>query len=202
MEQSGKKICRPLGGPFAALVVLAVGVTLWGERQPGRQSLFAMIYPCLWSIVFVRWLWYGVAVVRTTGTFGAGMNRLRHEWVRMAAPPIAFLVVMGVCYLGFTQRVAFLISRPAMEQLVKQAQTCPEGTSLPNQWVGVYYVRQVEVIPEGVQFMVHDSGWLAYHYGYAYLPKQTPKKTRPRWLMKYRHYDGPWYVARFFAGEL
>ena len=202
MEESGKRVCRPLGLPFAGLVVLSCGVTLWAERQPGGQSLYVMMYVCLWLIALVRWLWYGIVVLRTAETFHIGISRLIQEWFRMSAAPIVFLALVGVCYLGYTQRVAFLISRPAMEQLVKRAQMCPEGTSLPNQWVGVYYVRHVELIPEGVQFMVHDSGWLAYHYGYAYLPKQIPKETRPKWQMTYHHYDGPWYVARFFAGEL
>jgi hypothetical protein len=183
------------GWPFILLLVVASGATLWAARVPGGQSLYAIVSVCLWIGVFVRYFSHWIVVVTSAESVGAGIRKISGEWHQWALPATVFLIVLAASFLGWSRQLAFRLSRPAMERLAQQV---PAGGNLPDQWVGVYYARDIQALPDGMKFKLYDAGSISFGYGFAYFPRQLPPPSTSAWV-EYEHWDGPWYVWRYLS---
>jgi hypothetical protein len=60
-----------------------------------------------------------------------------------------------------------------------------------HQWIGVYQVQNVEVLPEGVRFLVKGAKYDRDFYGFYYAAKSVPLETPDS---SYIALSPPWYI--------
>lgn len=180
---------RPVGWPTHALGFAAFLLTLISFSAPG---LYVRLFICavlLWILVGLVWMVRLILMSRVTRRDGAVYEpgRIRTgPW--LVLPCLAMLCVV-LCYADLPFRVAFWISRPAIEQLSRQAASLPPRTALPDRWIGVYPATSIQAIPNGVQFLVRGAGFLD-KFGIAHSAAGRPSSSD-----EYRLFQGShWYI--------
>ena len=110
------------------------------------------------------------------------VTELRRNWLNLCVFPSATVLSLLIVQSGVPFYVAFRISKPALERLVTEVrENNPEP---PNQWVGVFPVRQIRRIPGGVEF--------------AFKKDEFPWGTRGL----YHSYDGSELHESRYSGQL
>jgi hypothetical protein len=186
---------QAFGWPFTLLLLAASVATLWAARVPGGQSFYTITSICLWVGIFVRYFSHLIVVLASAESLGAGIRKISSEWHHWMLPAIVFMIVLAASTLGWSRQVAFRLSRSAMEHLLQHN---PSNGNLPDQWIGAFFARDIEVIPEGMRFKLHDAGSISIGYGFAFFPGRLPPPSTSA-LVEYEHWDGPWYVWRFLS---
>jgi hypothetical protein len=84
--------------------------------------------------------------------------------------PLTFMIAMGIAVSGASAYLRFIASQSALARYVKSVTvSSPDST----RWVGLYAVRETEVLPDGVvRFITSESGF--DDAGFAFAPRSSP----------------------------
>jgi hypothetical protein len=188
-------LASPPGWPTHAATVLAVLASLWWLRKPGdeffnfwRPSAFVpwTVLGIIWSMrLALRW-----GELKNKESLSRGTHGRARSWLIV---PLVFSITLLLTAASVPMSVAFWISRPAMDAIAQQAAKMPPGTTLPDQWIGLYRAKRIEVSSNGLQFLIDDSGGLLDATGFIYSPGGPPPDDKHNW---YVHWGRNWYMWR------
>jgi hypothetical protein len=151
-------IASPPGWIMVAAAVAAGLFTLVAFSLPGAGFAYALSATFSYSGLLIA-LWCCRLVVAETILKRAGYRQAetgwRPPWKRWAVVP----AILAGCWLlgatGWPAQLRFWVSKPALDRFVA-AQAVPVGVPSPirPQWIGLYYVEDGFVAPEGVSFVL------------------------------------------------
>jgi len=105
-----------------------------------------------------------------------------------AVEPLAFILSVIITGSGALFYLRFMASRPALASYV-QSVTVPEDLSM--KWVGLYVIRETELLPGGtVRFITCESG--LDDAGFAFSPNSSPPIVGEDSYSKLQFAEG-WY---------
>lgn len=188
-----KLIISTLGLPAIGLIcVMALGISIY----PGVLNDLLFIGFFLSFLVVPLFIVVGGTVL----AWFAWTSRLKKPDIPWKVISIALLMLIstyGMLHFYLPRRLAFLISKPAFEQIVTHLPKTKEGHAKLNQQVGIYWVDEFAVDPRGgTYFLVYAGqdgiGPDRMHYGFCYEPN---REGTPFGAASYRihHLVGDWY---------
>jgi hypothetical protein len=102
--------------------------------------------------------------------------------------PLTLVLAFVIAASGVPRFLRFMASRPALTRYVQSARPSDGDT---KHWVGLYAVRETEVLPDGVvRFITSDSGF--DEAGFAFAPRSAPPVIGEDIYTKLSFADG-WY---------
>lgn len=181
-------LLKPPGWPLHASVATTVLLTLAAGSVPGGYFGLAFLAGALWIAVGLSWWGRGFLYSILRRKFKKDWpvrSRTSTHWLVM---PLAIIITVGAIAADVPLAISFRLSRSSMDSLAKEAMN---GTNpnIPDRWVGVYYVQNIETTATGMRFLVRDTGFLG-RIGFAWSTTPLPTDSNDR----YRHFDGPWYT--------
>jgi hypothetical protein len=102
--------------------------------------------------------------------------------------PVTWVLAIVIAGSGVPRYLRFVASRPALTRYVQSAR--PSDTETKH-WVGLYAVRETEVLPDGVvRIITSDSGF--DEAGFAFAPRSAPPVIGEDIYRKLPYAEG-WY---------
>ena len=144
----------------------------------------SLVWGLLWLI---RLIVYAVRCRR-------GIAPEHHGFGYWATEPVAFLLALGIGMSGAPSYVRFLASYSALNQYVQSLSVAPENT---KPWVGLYAVRETEVLPNHVVRIITSNSGLD-DAGYVFSPAAPPAiigedhYTKLPWIDGWYHWHRSW----------
>ena len=179
---------KPPGRVFNVCVGLNALVLLFSAGLPEVCAPLFLISLGFWLIIGGTW---GVHLVGSLGVawyLRQPTFRRWRTWRRWLLTPVIVACTILLLHLNAPFRLAFYLSRPAMDRLAQQVLDAPDEAPR-GAWVGLYNADAIETVPGGMRFIVSGAGVFT-RVGFAYRPSGPPPVTPDR----YRHIEGPWYV--------
>jgi hypothetical protein len=163
-----------LRGMAAAVLAVAVGVTLARAASPGGSVPLLWLAVVTWCAAIAAWGgWLLVAAAKSSGRDPLGR---RVRWAaRWLAVPLVFVATVAVASTDLPLRVGVRLAEPDMLAYVHSG-----GSGVPGH-VGPYPVSTVDTSNRAVRFGVPAGGSLVY---------SVAGPCRPC-----VHVEGPWYVS-------
>ena len=158
----------PISWPVYGVALAGAGGLLWRARLPAQP--FSWSAPVLWGWLAVAAVWLAWPLVRRAvlGHYGwparvvRPMGRL--HWV----VPVVMLGVTAATAQRVPPRVAFAVSRPAMDRLARDVMAHPRAVFQPQR-VGAFWAKNISLVPSrGVMFVADDRD-AHDRVGFAYL---------------------------------
>lgn len=166
-------LCRWLltavGWPLHALTAVAAALAMYSAIAPGYYVGPCLVSVLLWLTVGLIWVGRGLLRIITASLSHTATG----SWNSWRVAPLVLLVTAALLWLQVPYHAAFYLSRPFMEDAVRQVQSAPSATYQPARWIGLYGTCDVGTRPWGMVFFLH-SGW-PDSYGFAYSTRGTPR---------------------------
>jgi hypothetical protein len=143
----------------------------------GLLALLWLAWPLVRWVVLRHYGWPAV-VIKPMG---------RRHW----AVPLVMAVMVALTSMRVPKRVAFNVSRAAMDKLAAEVMANPQA-KYDDRWVGLFHAKNVRAIPGGVKFTAEDDD-VQFKAGFVYLPKVDPKNVAWR---TYTYIGNGWWAWR------
>lgn len=151
------RLLGPPGTLFYVTAAIAVVVALDANSRASLKMLFFALP--IWLVLAGIWVLRFGGAVRT--------QRLRFSlshWLRWLVIPAG----LGLVYLLIRSDVPFDVrlaaSRGAMDRVRAEVMA---GKAIDRAWIGLYPVQAIQRIPNGMRFVIDDSGLLSAGFAYA-----------------------------------
>ena len=168
-----------VGGAGWVLYVLA-----WGSDAGLTVPVLLVL---TWGGVALLGLWslrFTVYIVATKGA--PEPRRLR----RLVVGPALVLLCFGLVWSGLAFQVRFLVSRPALDRVAREARPMvPRGELTPGARVGLFWVKEAEVLPSGIVRII-TTPCMFDDCGLVYSPGGEPPRIGED---TYRRLGGAWW---------
>lgn len=180
---------RVLERPLAVLTlaagsVWAVYVLLFGSDAGLRIPVFLVL---VWGGAGVLGLWilrFGVHLFTHKRTPGS------RRVARLLLEPAALALCFALVWTGAAFWLRFHLSKPALEAYVRNERPALlAGTFKPGVRVGLFWLREAEVVPQGVVRLI-TTDCMFNDCGLVYSPAAQPPVIGED---TYRPLGGPWY---------
>jgi hypothetical protein len=182
--------CKPIGWPTHLTTLMACALICWGARLPGGDLPYLFSGATLGAIVTLVWsarLAVRILLV-VRHRLELGVAALR--WGHWCISPILFAVLWLVVRSDLPFDLAFRMSRPSMQRIVSEVLADRELRSA--QWIGVFPVSHVHVIPGGVEFTLDKKELLWGQRGFYYSNNGGPIENA-------RYYDQKQIIDGWYA---
>ena len=185
--------CKPIGWPTHLATFMVCALICWGARLPGGDLPYLFSGVTLGAIVTFVWSVRSVVqmilVVRHRQQLRVAVLR----WGHWCLSPILFAALWFVVRSGLPFDLAFRISRPAMQRIVSEV--LADRGEKRAQWIGVFPVSRVHVIPGGVEFTLNKKEILWGQRGFYYSNSGGPIENVHNYDQK-QIIDG-WYAWHY-----
>jgi hypothetical protein len=174
------------GVTVTACLVWVAYLLLFGSDA--GVPFFPVLMVVVWSGVAVLLLWVLRVVLHLVVTRNA---RERRHVRRLAAEPLALLACLAFVSSGAAFRVRFMMSRALLNVYVQTA--APEiasGAFVPGVRVGLFWLRDAEVLPQGVVRLITTECAVVDSCGLVYSPTGAPPRVGED---AYESLGAPWY---------
>jgi hypothetical protein len=164
-----------------------------------------LIAVCLWLAVGLAWIARRVARGVTVKRLAKQRAAPFSYWRRWLVTPVIFALTVIVCRSRLPVHAGFWLSKPWLDQAVKDAKALPSGASIKARWLGVYPPRSAP------DMFVHCSPQMGETYviiappdaGFVYVDNGQPPPMRPDWANStLRHVTGNWYLVQVNRGGM
>jgi len=170
-----------VGGPLVVIAAMAMLLSLYAASGPSPYFFAELLAVGAWVIAIG---WWGIGVI-TMLALRARRRRVRVGWGLVAAPVLLIATVLLVA-ADLPLRTAFLIARPAMEQIAQAQLKSPDGTELTTD-VNVYGTCRFSHDGDAVTIEVEGAGFMDL-WGFVYCPVGSPHTAG-----RATSIGGPWY---------
>jgi len=201
-------LLQPIGWPTHIVTIAATLLFLWDSSRGNISFMPQLILGCLTLIVAV--IWIGRLPVRCViaACYKRAPWAYRAGWKNWLVAPILLALSLILYQVDVPIRIAFLMSRPAMEQLARQAQAAPK-LKLPPRRTGAYYAEDIEILGGGIRFVAVKSSFIFTEslFGFAYFPGGMPPASSPRkfadWNSgaEYKSLGNNWFYWKEFGSN-
>jgi hypothetical protein len=195
-------------GSYTDILSHLMLVAKWdGEtgRAIGREMLKIgsgqgrfLIAASLWLVVGLAWIGRRVARGITVKRLAKQRAAPLAYWRRWLVTPVVFAVTVMLCRSRLPVYAGFWLSKPWLDQAVKDAKAMPSGASIRGRWLGIYPHRSapdtyVEHSPANRETYVVIAPPDA---GFIYVDNSNPPPPREHWTRPtVRHLTGNWYLV-------
>ena len=186
-----KWVLGPIRWPLSFLTWGAIAFSLWSARLPGGQFASSRSLVILIALGMVWLIWPLVRILAAHRYGWPTSLLLRGQRQRILVGVMIAACAVAILY-RLPERDALAISRPAMQRLADELIASPTPY-LPDRRVGLFMATRIRQIPGGMRFTVEEHN-RAYRAGYAYMPKQDPKRLGSRRV--YRYLGNGWFAWR------
>ena len=173
------------GVTFTVGVVWVAYVSLFGSDA---GLTFPVVIALMWGGVAALVLWALRMVLHLVITRRVPERRRVR---RLVAEPFVLLICFAFVSSGAAFWVRFMLSRPSLNSYVQTAPpTIASGSFKPGVRVGLFWLREAEVLPRGVVRMITTECHIVDHCGLVYSPTGAPPVVGED---MYDALGGPWY---------
>ena len=150
--------------PRVVLGLWAV-VVIWLGSDAGF-NIIAFLVAEFGGLILLGW-WLArlvVWLVRRRRSPGAEPAFTRSHTIRWLWEPVTIVACFAIAYTGILFPARFAVSRPALDRYAMQVRERGDSTPPPGKLVGLFRVREVELLPDGVvrlittECMLDDCG--------------------------------------------
>jgi hypothetical protein len=187
-SSAGEVRTRRLGPPgvlFYLATAVAILIALDANSRASLKMLF-FAFP-IWVLLGATWTFWFVGLAWT--------RRLRFpvgHWVRWIGVPLALGLVFVLTRYNIPFDARLAASRGAMDQIAAEVMA---GGSTDRGWIGLYPVEHIERIPNGMRFLIDDSGLGSVGFAYAPAGKPLSDDEDPLWCCdSYVPLGGGWWL--------
>jgi hypothetical protein len=145
-------LANPPGWPTHALAAAALLWVCWDARFPGGGSPWGSLGGLVWACVLLVWLTRLAAglVLRLWWLWSGQPTRpLLDGWRHWCVVPLLLGVNCAAIACALPSRVAFRISRPALDRLAQAV--AADRKERPKQWAGVIPISRAQLVKGAVQ---------------------------------------------------
>jgi hypothetical protein len=180
-----KRLEGPPGVLFYLATVIAIVVALDANSRASLWMLFLAIP--FWVGLAATWCLRFVAA--------AGIHRLRltpRHWARWMVVPVVLGLVFALTRFDVPFDARLAASRGAMDQAAAEVMA---GGSTERSWIGLYPAQGVERIPNGMRFLIDDSGLGSVGFAYSATGRPASVDDDPLWCCDfYVSVGGGWWI--------
>ena len=153
-------------GVLVGCVFWVVASTVASSNSGLGLEVFLLFYviSALWAM---SWLGRGLVHLWYARKAAAETTRVRY-WM---TEPVVWAMGVAIAISGVSSYARFALSRPALTSLACSTELVTDRDY--DKWVGLYSVREVEVLPHGVVRLITSTSGLD-EAGFVYSPKGLP----------------------------
>lgn len=194
--RAGRRVTLPerlrRGAPWirrATIGTWAV-VVLWLGSDAGF-NIFAFLLANYGGLILLGWwlarlVWWVARRRRSPADEPVSTRRRVLRWLW---EPVTIVACWAIVYTGILFPTRFAVSRPALERYARQVQERGDSAPPTGGIVGLFRLREVELLPNGVVRLITTSCMLD-DCGVAYSPKGPPPVIGED---SYRRLSGNWW---------
>jgi hypothetical protein len=165
-------------------------VCAFSDAGSSLPSFVVLVYcGLLWGVV---WLIRFVVFLARQRRGSIPVQPFRRALLYWSFEPAALCLTAVLVYTGILYHLRFRLSRPALESYAAEivaGRKQPHGFATPRRWVGLYRVRETELLPDGVvRIITAPSGF--DDAGFTSSPVSSPPVVGED---SYTHITGSWY---------
>lgn len=176
-------------GPPGVLFYIATAFAIVVALDANSRASFWMLLVAFPVWVLMAAIWF----LRFVGA--AWTERLRfsrRHWARWLIVPVVMGLVFALTRYDVPFDVRLAASRGAMDQVAAEVMA---GGSTDRTWVGLYPVQGVERIPNGIRFLIDDSGLGRMGFVYSTASQPASLDDSPLWCCdSYEPIGGGWWI--------
>jgi hypothetical protein len=170
LSKFARRCLNPTGYWFAGLSAANAAFILVATAAPGWYWGLVMLSLLIWLLIGGWWCLRVGLYILISIIYRQPLYWHKRQWLKWLVAPLVVVLTIGLVKVGAPWKTAFLLSRPAMEQLAMQARQQPNNPPQPN-WVGLFPIDSVRVDAAGtLTFRIRGTGFLFEEHFFGHQP--------------------------------